>query len=322
MTHIEKVIRLNELIENRIELKSSRDFHGLAENYIESIKYLNDVASYIEIIPQLSYCFARLGYKDEAQETMYNLREYKSILDEDELFRIIAPLSFFISTDIEDLNLLQINTIKNFLEDPVTSRQISNVIFDYNDFINNAKVFDYSRLTIKQSNFPKPLISLIFKSMQRYDDEYLYYNKEKNIVEQEISCHLINLLSDNPVEERRKLANKIMSTDNRDVIMSGIHHLIPRLELEKFLHVLSGYTNENNKIIEFIEDFKILIENEYKEITDSYTKLFFSDIISDYYKTQITTWSLKRNIDINILNVVSNKTKEKIALDYLLDINK
>ena len=217
----EKIQRLKELeiIEDR--LKMERNFKALVAVYDELLKLLNSVGNLAEVIIQKAYCYARIGLKGEAEKTLVGLKNYSSFLDDDELYRSITLISFFLTPNGSKLNLMQINTIKSWLQDPVASQQVLQVIFDYKDFVGDIMPFDSSRLESRQTFFSKDLIQCVFSAMQSNNDNKIYYNKEKNDVQQEVEGYLSSHMAEDLTSENRKLANRIMNSESRDPMIQS-----------------------------------------------------------------------------------------------------
>lgn len=147
----DKIKRLKKLRQLEEELKVKRDFKGLIDIYDESMKLFDSIGNHTERIPQKAYCLARLGCKAEADKTLAGLRNFSFFADQDELFRAITLVSFFLTIPASELNLMQLNTFKNWLKDPQASKQVLQIVFDNSDFVGNIKPYDNSRLKTKQT---------------------------------------------------------------------------------------------------------------------------------------------------------------------------
>jgi hypothetical protein len=158
---------------------------------------------------------------------------------------------------------MQLNTIKNWLKDPQASKQVLQVVFDYSDFVGKIKPFDNSRLLKKQTYFSDELLKCVFTAMRRNDDTKIYYNRETNDVQQEVEGYLTSHMTSDQTAENRRLANRIMSFDSTDPIIDGLHFLIPRLPLSTFLEKFTEYTEDNDDLIDFIDEFESTIMEEY-----------------------------------------------------------
>jgi hypothetical protein len=321
MTKEDKIKRLKELSRLEEELKTNRDFEGLIDIYDESMKLFDSIGNHTARIPQKAYCLARLGRKAEAEKTLEELRLISFFADQDELFRAITLVSFFLTTSASGLNLMQFNTIKNWLNDPQASKQVLQVVFDYSDFVGNIKPFDISRLETKQTFFSDELLGCVFAAMGRNDDTKIYYNRETNDVQQEVDGYLISHMTSDQSAENRRLANRIMSSESADPIINGLHFLIPRLALSTFLEKFTEYSEDNDKLIEFIQDFETSIMVEFGDYVDSIEELVFSEDVSKSFFTELDDCYKNNDFNINILIEIINRTRNAIATEFLITVN-
>ncbi len=321
MTTEEKIKRLRELNQLEEELKAKRDFKGLIDIYDESMKLFDSIGNHTERIPQKAYCLARLGRKAEAEKTLEGLRTVSFFADQDELFRAITLVSFFLTTPASELNLMQLNTIKNWLKDPQASKQVLQVVFDYSDFVGNIKPFDNSRLQTKQTYFSNELLECVFAAMGRNDDTKIYYNRETNDVQQEVEGYLTSHMTSDQSAENRRLANRIMNSDSTDPIIDGLHFLIPRLPLSTFLEKFTEYAEDNDDLIDFIDDFESTIMEEYGDYVDTIEELVFSESVSRSFFTELDKWYRNNDFNIDELKDIINKTRNSISREFLIEVN-
>ena len=321
MTTEDKIKRIKELSRLEEELKTNRDFKGLIDIYDESMKLFDSIGNHTERIPQKAYCLARLGRKVEAEKTLEGLRTVSFFADQDELFRAITLVSFFLTTSASELNLMQINTIKNWLKDPQASKQVLQVVFDYSDFVGNIQPFDNSRLDTKQTFFSDELQECVFVAMGRNDDTKIYYNRETNDVQQEVEGYLTSHMTSDQSAENRRLANRIMNSDSTDPIIDGLHFLIPRLALSTFLEKFTEYADGNDELVEFIEEFETSIMEEYGDYADSIEELVFSEGVSKSFFTELDKWYKNNNFDIDELKEIINRTRNSISTEFLIEVN-
>lgn len=321
MTTDEKIKRLKELSQLEEELKAKRDFEGLIDIYDESMKLFDSIGNHTERIPQKAYCLARLGRKAEAEKTLEGLRTISFFADQDELFRAITLVSFFLTTPASELNLMQLNTIKNWLQDPQASKQVLQVVFDYSDFVGNIKPFDNSRLQTKQTYFSDELLECVFAAMGRNDDTKIYYNRETNDVQQEVEGYLTSHMTSDQSAENRRLANRIMNSDSTDPIIDGLHFLIPRLPLSTFLEKFTEYAEYNDDLIDFIDEFESTIMEEYGDYVDAIEDLVFSETVSKSFFTELDKWYRNNDFDIEELKDIINRTRNSISREFLIEVN-
>lgn len=321
MTSEEKIKRLKELSRLEEELKTNRDFEGLINIYDESMKLFDSIGNHTERIPQKAYCLARLGRKADAEKTLEGLKTVSFFADQDELFRAITLVSFFLTTPASELNLMQLNTIKNWLKDPQASKQVLQVVFDYSDLVGNIQPFDNSRLQTKQTYFSNELIECVFSAMGRNDETKIYYNRETNDVQQEVESYLTSHMTSDQSAENRRLANRIMNSDSTDPIIDGLHFLIPRLALTTFLEKFTEFAYGNDELIEFIEEFESTIMEEYGDYVDSIEDLVFSESVSKSFFTELDKWYRNNDFDIEELKEIINRTRNFISREFLIEVN-
>lgn len=321
MTTEDKIKRLKELSRLEEELKTTRNFEGLIDVYDESMKLFDSVGNHTQRIPQKAYCLARLGRKTEAEKTLEGLKSISFFADQDELFRAITLVSFFLTTSASDLNLMQINTIKNWLKDPQASKQVLQVVFDYSDLVGNIKPFDNSRLQTKQTYFSEELLECVFSAMGRDDDTKIYYNRETNDVQQEVEGYLSSHMTSDHSAENRRLADRIMNSDSSDPIIEGLHFLIPRLALSNFLEKFTESADGNDELIEFVEEFETVIMEEYGDYVDSIEELVFSESVSKSFFTELDKWYRNNDFDIDELKEIINTARTSISREFLIEVN-
>jgi len=321
MTSEEKIKRIKELGRIEEELKNSRDFEGLIKIHDESMKLFDSIGNHTERIPQKAYCLARLGRKTEAEKTLEGLRNVSFFADQDELFRAITLVSFFLTTPASELNLMQLNTIKNWLKDPQASKQVLQVVFDYSDLVGNIKPFDNSRLQTKQIYFSDELLECVFSAMGRNDDTKIYYNRETNDVQQEVEGYLSSHMASDQSAENRRLADRIMNSDSTDPVIEGLHFLIPRLALSTFLEKFSEYADGSDELMGFIDEFESSIMEEYGDYVETIEDLVFSEGVSKSFFTELDKWYGNNDFDIDELQEIINKTRNSISTDFLIEVN-
>jgi len=318
----EKLSRLKFLRKKEVELKNERNFVELIKLFDESMMLFDSIGNITERVPQKAYCLARIGKKEEAEKSLEKLKEVSFFADQDELFRAITLVSFFLQIDdISELNQMQINTLKKWLQDPDASKQVIQVVFDYSDIIENITPFDSSRLQTKQTKFSNELLNCIFSSMQRNNDTVIYYNKEKNDVQQEVEGYLTSHLAEDQTVENRRLSQRIMNSDPTDNIIEGIHFLIPRLKLVDFLSMFEEKANNYPILLEFIENFKVSILSEYGNYIESIDELSYSVQVSESFYKELDDWYKRNDFEIYKLKSIISETQNQLSTKYLLQIN-
>ncbi len=325
MTTEEKRSQLNELKKIATELKSKRDFAGLIAVINDSLPFVETVGTVEDMvyaIGQKAYCYARLGKAKDAEETLTSLGIYQLFL-KDTLFRIFTLVSLFTTIKDSEIrsNLILRNTIKKWLEDPDASKDVSRIVFDYEDIVGNLKPFDSSRLNNKQTFFSEKLIECIFSAMQRDSDAKIYYNKENNDVQQEVQGYLSSHMADDQSIENRRLANRIMNFDTGDNVIKGIHYLVPRLTLRKFLTTFSECSSNYRELLEFTTEFENAILKEYSEYVSSIDDLAFSEGVSGSFYRRLDKWYKETHFNVDKLKGALNNTITKIAVEYLDEVN-
>lgn len=321
MTTEEKIQRLKELSQIEKTLKENKDFESLIKIHDESMKLFDSVGNHTDRIPQKAYCLARLGRKAEAEKTLEGLRTLSFFADQDELFRAVTLVSFFMTSDVSDVGLMQIKTIKNWLKDPDASKQVLQIVFDYPDIIGDIKPFDKSRLQTKQTFFSNELQDCVFAAMGRDNDTKIYYNRETNDVEQEVEGYLTSHMADDQSSENRRLANRIMSSESTDPIIDGLHFLIPRLLLIDFLEKFYELCSEYEELLDFVSEFESSIMQEYGDYVDSIDELVFSDSVSRSFFEHLDNWYRNNDFDIDEIKSIIDQTRKEIALEFLNDVN-
>ncbi|KAA6230515.1 hypothetical protein FP507_10890 (plasmid) [Chlorobium phaeovibrioides] len=313
--------QVNELkiIENNF--KQERNFKELIPFIDKKIKRYDCIAIREKYIPLKAYCLARLGLLAEAEEVLAQLKDIWYGLNEDEAYRAITLVSFFISNNGCKLNSLQINTMKNWLQDPDASKQVINIIFDYKDFVGDIKPFDHSRLNIKQTKFSESLIECIFGSMQRDEETKIYYNKESNNVQLMTEGYLSNLITANHSYENQLLSDKIRGSAEQDNVIKGLHYLVPRLLLKNFLDIFKENASGYEALLSFIPLCEDKIMNAYSGYIKCIDDLVFSEVVAeDVYKV-LGNWQESKRVDVDIIKSVLKKTKNQIAINYLEEVN-
>lgn len=321
MTSEEKIERIKELSRIEEKLKTNRDFEGLIKIHDESMNLLDSPGNHIERIPQKAYCLARLGRKTEAEKTLEGLKEVSFFADQDELYRAISLVVFFLTTSADELNLMQLNTIKNWLKAPQSSKQVLQIVFDYSDFVGNIKPFDNSRLHTKQTCFSDELLECVFAAMGRNDETKIYYNRETNDVQQEVERYLISHMASDQLAENRRLSSRIINSDSIDPIIDGLHFLIPRLALSAFLEKFSVNADGYEELIDFIDEFESLIMEEYGDYVDSIEDLVFSEGVSKTFFNELDKWYQNNDFDIEVLKEIIKKTTNSISIEFLNAVN-
>lgn len=313
--------RLNEISRLEEELKRNRDFESLIEICNESMKLLDTIDNHIERILQKAYCFARLGRKTEAEKTLEGLKLFSLFADQDELYRSVVLVSFFLNNSASELNVMQLNTIKDWLKDPQASKQVIKIVFDYSDLVGNVQPFDNARLQIKQTYFSEELLQCVFWAMQSSDDITIYYNRETNDVQQEFNGYLSSYFNSDQSAENRKLADRIMNSDTTDPIIEGLHFIIPQLALTTFLEKFTEYAKGSGKLLKLINEFESSIMEEYGDIVDSIEDLKFSQDVLEIIFTEIDKFLSNKEGDITVINEIFTQTGNSIALDFLMKVN-
>ena len=131
----EKKKRIGELQIIEGDLKKQRDFTGLIPVFNEIMSLIDSHGVHSKLILQKAYCYARLGKIEEAKETLSSLNKISFFIDETNFIIQNMVVSFFFDVKVNDLNTFHINTIKKWIQDPDTSIQVKQTIFDYEDFI-------------------------------------------------------------------------------------------------------------------------------------------------------------------------------------------
>jgi hypothetical protein len=322
MTSEEKIERIKEL--SRIEevLKTNRDFEGLIKIHDESMNLFDSsMGNHTKRIPQKAYCLARLGRKTEAEKTLEGLKKVSFFADQDELYRAISLVVCFLTTSADELNLMQLNTIKNWLKDPQASIQVLQIVFDYSDFVGDIKPFDNSRLQTKQTYFSDELLECVFLAMRRNDETKIYYNRETNDVQQEVERYLTSHMASDQSAENRRLSSRIINSDSIDPIINGLHFLIPRLALSAFLEKFSENSDGYDELIDFIVEFESSIMEEYGDYADSIEDLVFSEEVSKSFFDELDKWYKIIDFDIEVLKEIIKKTKKSISIEFLIEVN-
>ena len=111
-----------QVIEEQLKLK--RDFEGLLNIHHEFLNLINATGEHVDRLPQIAYCLARLGRKDESMESLKKLAEFSYMIDRDEIYRATVLVTCFTDNQKADLNLMQYNTIKSWLQHPDYSKQV------------------------------------------------------------------------------------------------------------------------------------------------------------------------------------------------------
>ena len=128
-----KRVKENQKVEELA--KEDRDFEILILTHELSKKLNNSMRNMARRTAKLAYCHARKGRIEEAKNELEKLKDYSLGMDSGEYYRVVTLLSFFITNNAENLDLVQLNTIRNWLQDPEASIQVKEIIFDYIDFI-------------------------------------------------------------------------------------------------------------------------------------------------------------------------------------------
>jgi hypothetical protein len=317
--------KLTELAQIEDGLKLKRDYKSLIDHLhrkLELIETAGSMEQMVYAIGMKAYCYARLGQSAQAESTLSSLSGYQLFFG-DTLFRIVVLVSLFKNMEPTKIrsNLMLVNTIKSWLQDPGASKDLSNIVFDYADIVGNIPVFQNSRLNKRQHFFPDELIEAVFVGMQRNNDTKIYYNRELNDVQQEVEGYLISLLADDQVAENRRLYNRIMNFDTCDNVVNEIHFLIPRLQLTRYLNTLSSFSKKYPKLDQFIVDFKSQLLKEYSNYVDSIDELSFGESIAQSFFQKIVTWQKLGDMDFSVLKELLHKTMKKISLEYLQSVN-
>lgn len=322
MTTKEKINRIREL--NKIEetLKERKDFERLIEVHDESMKILNSVVSYIDRIPQKAYCLARIGKKNQALRTLEELKTWSFFADQNELYRSVTLVSFFLESNVTNLSLIQINTIKSWLKNPDSSKQVIRIIFDYSDIIGDVKPFDETKLEVKQTNFSKQLQECVFYAMGRDENTMVYYNRETNDVQQEVEGYLSSHMASDQSLENRRLSSRILNSEETDPIIDGLHFLIPRLSLINFLDKFEYFSSEHYGLIDFVGQFKSIILDKYREYSCTIEDIMFTENVSNMFFNNLNEWYNQNNFSFEVLDQIIIKTKLGIGLEFLKSVNK
>lgn len=115
--------------------REERDFEILIFVYDQYRERINTVGNKAKRTAQIAYCHARKGRTDEAKKELKTLESLSFGMGDDEYYRVVTLLSFFITNDAENLNVMQVNTIRNWLQEPEASQQVREIVFDYIDYI-------------------------------------------------------------------------------------------------------------------------------------------------------------------------------------------
>lgn len=321
MTTDEKIQRHKVLRQLEQELKDRRDFEGLLKIHDESMELFGSVGNHSERIPQKAYCLARLGRKEEAENALKGMQMYSLFMDRDELFRIVTLISFFLQSKPEDFELMQLNTLRNWLKDPEASKQVLQIVFDYKDMVGDVKPFDSKRLECRQTKFSQKLIECVFASMGRDDETKIYYNKETNGVQQAVEGYLSDCLAEDQSTENRRLYNRITNSESTDPIIKGIHYLIPRLELVEFLNQFRESATEYEGLQDFVTEFEEYIIEEFKSYVDDIEELSFGHSVREKFFNKLDDWFKENDFDIDDVKSVINQTMKAITLNFLREVN-
>ena len=318
----ERLSRHKFLRKKEVELKNGRNFIELIKLFDESMILFDSIGNITERIPQKAYCLARIGKKEEAEKTLEKLKEVSFFADQDELFRAVTLVSFFLQiNDISELNQMQINTLTKWLQDPDASKQVIQVVFDYSDIIENITPFDSNRLNTKQIEFSNELLNCVFSSMQRNNDTLIYYNKEENDIQQEVEGYLTSHLTEDQTAENRRLSQRIINSEPTDNIIEGIHYLIPRLELIDFLSIFIEKAKNHLILLDFVEDFKESILLEYNSHIESIDELSYSVHVAKSFYKDLDEWYKRNDFEIYKLKSIISETQNQLSTNYLFQIN-
>jgi hypothetical protein len=155
--------RIKELDIIEKSLKSKRDFSGLISIFQESMIHDDSIWNYANRICQIAYCYARLRNKIEAEKTLMKLKELGFAIGEDFIWRASTLVSFFLATEVSNFNEMQTNTLKNWLQQPDSSIQVKQIVFDYEDIIGIDKISDTRSFFRKTYNVRGNLLEFKFE---------------------------------------------------------------------------------------------------------------------------------------------------------------
>lgn len=304
------------------QLKANRDFEGLIKLHYQFLKLINAVGEHVDRLPQIAYCLARLGRKEEALNALKKLAEFSYMIDRDEIFRAVRLVTCFTENTPSNFYPFQINTIKSQLEHPDYSKQAVDIVFDYGDFITDAKPFNKERLKTKENNFSDELISSIFAAMQRDNSMDMYYNKEVNEIHLEDEGYFMNLMAKDKDAEMKKFQNKILKSHPTEPIIKGIHFPIPRLSVIEFFAALAENSNEYKRLEIYVLQL-MAMANADRDTNSRLSKDTLFDLeIMQFFHQHFTEWGSKNNIQSRAIYTLFDTTRKQIALDFLRRVNK
>ncbi len=343
-----KLMRIKELSIIEENLKSKRDFEGLIGVHDEFIK-IGSHGTQVDRLPKKAYCLARLGRKEEAEDT---LRQFSNTyLEDDEMMNKIMLVTLFILNKPEDFDYYQINSLENKLNDSKGSQDVINIVFDYVDFLYPKKVFKKSITQVRNDYFNEQLLSAIFSSMQRKENEYIYYNRLKNEVEYYIEGYFTNFEDEKSMQGMMiRIANRATSKSS-DRIINDVHFLIPRISVGTFLKKLRNTYSEDTHTLDWLNMYEDDVNDAYEysqynldgydfeeideediidsiEEVESLDLVVFDNSLSRDFHRLIIDWIKLEPFKTEPVELTLEKTykaltetKNEIALAWLTEIN-
>lgn len=133
MTKEEKIKRIEDLRQSEETFKRNRDYESLILLHDELIELDDSLQNFGSRIAQKAYCLARLGRKEEASETFKGMTGLEDIIPMDQFSRIIMVMTIFLNTEMSDWGQMELNTVRNCLQDQEKSSLVVQVVFDYQD---------------------------------------------------------------------------------------------------------------------------------------------------------------------------------------------
>jgi hypothetical protein len=324
MTLEDKNKRLLEL-ENLEEIyKSERNFINLISVYNESLQLFDSTVNIYDKLPKKIYCLTRLGRIMEASFEFTEFKDHLWSLDSETLERVEQIIYIFSRIQRFGLNDNDRKIIIKWLTDSKSSELMSNIIFDYKDFLGPLKLFDSNRLNHYNTEFSDDLLECIFLSMARNFEEFIFYNKELNTVERLYRKRLINVMETDYKGMYNGYDNvykQILSDDEKELIIDGIHYLIPRLKVHNFIGRLIYSQYHNDLIDRYCSHYFSYLNNLFEEESDEPYNITFRSKEGMYFFENIQNWFKHRKRNPQQIYDCVNDIKKQVALEFLKEVN-
>lgn len=126
-----------ELLIKRIETQQKqRDFEGLLKTINNNPILEGNAILKLNNLSKKVYLLARLGRKEEAIQNLKNIGDLSFFFDLKILEQVISVLIIFIENDVKNLSSLEINYLKEKMDDSSLPLDLTDIIFDFQDFLN------------------------------------------------------------------------------------------------------------------------------------------------------------------------------------------